>query len=130
MDKSPHILVVEDNHLNQKSLRLMLTRLGYLSTLAKTGEQALQLISDQVFHLVLMDIGLPGIDGIETTAKIRAHVDFATLPIVALTGHVLAYEDPALLGFNAWLIKPVRLDVLSQTLALFITPPPDGACIE
>ena len=130
MEKSPHILIVEDNYLSQKSLRLMLTRLGCASTLAKTGEQALQLIGDHVFQLVLMDIGLPGIDGIETTASIRTHIDVATLPIVALTGHVLAHEDPALLGFNAWLMKPVRLDVLSRTLASFITPPPDGACIE
>ena len=119
---SSHILIVEDNRINQKVLQLMLARLGYDSTVVETGEQALQEVTvANVFQLVLMDIGLPGIDGIETTAGIRANLDGDVLPIVALTGHELEYENYESLGFNAWLIKPVSLDVLSRTLASFTT---------
>ncbi|GJM07230.1 MAG: hypothetical protein DHS20C10_09640 [marine bacterium B5-7] len=118
---SPHILIVEDNRINQKVLQLMLARLGYDSTVVESGEQALQVTAANTFQLVLMDIGLPGIDGIETTAGIRASLDRDVLPIVALTGHELEHENYESLGFNAWLIKPVSLDVLSRTLASFTT---------
>ena len=93
----PNILLVEDNHINQVVARKILARGGLTADIADSGEKALELLADRRYDLVLMDIRLPGLDGVETSRRIRAGESGAlnsNVPIVALTAYSSA-EDRA-----------------------------------
>ncbi|MFY9345974.1 MAG: response regulator [Planctomycetota bacterium] len=109
------VLVAEDNEINRRVLAGMLRRVGCQSTFAVDGREALQLVTQKQYALVLMDCQMPEMDGFEATRRIRAMGgDFARLPIVALTANVLPTDRDACLqaGMNDFLGKPVKLDVL------------------
>lgn len=103
------ILLVEDNEMNRDMLSRRLTRSGHEVLLAIDGEQAVAMTAGERPDIVLMDIGLPGIDGWEATRRIRA--DEPTVPIVALTAHAMSGERERALaaGCDDFDTKPVDL---------------------
>ncbi len=112
------ILVVEDHKINQMVAKGMLKKLGYSMRLAENGFQALELLQQQEFALVLMDIQMPGMNGVETTQYIRTQLNKTELPIIALTANAMKGDEQAYLaaGMNACLTKPIQLEDLSKTL--------------
>ena len=115
-DSGLHILVAEDNKVNQKLICHMLTRLGHRSTLAGNGNEAIDLVekNPNSYSLILMDIQMPICDGLEATRRLRT-LGYNNLPIYGLTASV-ARSDFAALGFNDWLPKPIRMNDLKHKL--------------
>lgn len=87
-DRIAHVLVVEDNPLAARMTKQILQQARCSSDWASNGEASIEAIHSNHYDLVLMDIGLPDIDGLEATRQIRKICDTATLPILALTGHL------------------------------------------
>ncbi len=112
------ILVVEDHKVNQMVARGMLAKLGYHVTLAENGFEALDFLRSEDFALVLMDIQMPGMSGIETTEKFRAEFPERLLPIIALTANAMKGDEQTYLnaGMDACLTKPIQIDTLATTL--------------
>jgi signal transduction histidine kinase/DNA-binding NarL/FixJ family response regulator len=123
------ILVVEDNPINRELIDAMLAQLGQKPQFAVDGEQALEHLACETFDLVFMDMQLPGIDGLETTRRIRA-ADYRAsggraLPIVALTANAFAQDrrHATAAGMDDFLAKPVRCSEVAATLAKWAPPP-------
>ena len=116
------ILVVEDNPDNMKLVLWALQDAGYEHAGVGTAEQALALLEEEVFDLVLMDISLSGMDGKEATRRMRGDPRFARLPIIAVTAHATAEEKKAIrdCGVNATATKPIdELDLLHTIETIF-----------
>jgi two-component system, cell cycle response regulator DivK len=105
------ILVVEDNDKNRKLVRDVLTAKGYRLIEAETGEDGLRLAHEQRPALVLMDIQLPGIDGIETLRRLRADAATAAIPVIAVTASAMTQDRQKILaaGFDAYQSKPISI---------------------
>jgi two-component system cell cycle response regulator DivK len=105
------VLVVEDNEKNMKLFRDVLAASGFRTLAATTGEQAVELASEHAPDLVLMDIQLPDIDGIEALGRLRADTRTAALPILALTAQAMEGDRERFLeaGFDGYLSKPVNV---------------------
>ncbi|MEO1367321.1 MAG: ATP-binding protein, partial [Acidobacteriota bacterium] len=113
------VLVVEDNEINQLVTGALLEQLGHRVTVAASGERALELVRETHFDVILMDIEMPDMDGLEITARIRAFGGRAgSTPIVAVTAHALSDDRDASLaaGMDDFLSKPLRVDQLAETL--------------
>lgn len=105
------VLVVEDNEKNMKLVRDVLQAIGYRTLEAATGEDAIELALSQAPALVLMDLQLPGIDGIEALARLRRDERTAGIPVLALTAQAMQGDRERFLdaGFDAYLSKPVNV---------------------
>jgi two-component system, cell cycle response regulator DivK len=105
------ILVVEDNARNMRLFCDVLRASGYRTLEATTGEQAVELVFAHRPDLVLMDIQLPDIDGVEALGRVRADDGFATVPILALTAQAMEGDRERFLaaGFDGYLSKPVDI---------------------
>jgi CheY-like chemotaxis protein/nitrogen-specific signal transduction histidine kinase len=109
-----HILVAEDNKVNQKLLGSMLKRMGHTWDFAENGKVALERVEKTTYDVVLMDIQMPVMDGLEATRRIRS-LGYADLPILGLTASV-SRSDFTELGFNDWLPKPIPMKELTNRL--------------
>ncbi|MEO8113154.1 MAG: response regulator [Phenylobacterium sp.] len=109
----PRLLVVDDIADNREILRRRFTRLGYEVIEASGGKEALELIADQAFDLVLLDIMMPDIDGLEVLRQVRVTHSQAALPIIMVTGKSASEDvvEALALGANDYITKPVDLDV-------------------
>lgn len=116
--KNAVVLVVEDNFVNQTLLCRMLARLGHDVELANDGPSAVTLAAVKSFDLILMDINLPGFDGLEATRQIRIAGASKTAPIVGITAQILAQhrERMELVGMNRLVSKPITMNQLKQCL--------------
>ena len=105
------ILIVEDNEKNLKLARDVLRFHGFRTVEATTGEDALLMAREHRPDLVLMDIALPGIDGVEAARQIRAAPDTAAIPIVALTASVMDTDRARFVeaGFAGLIAKPINV---------------------
>ena len=117
----PSVLVVEDNPMNQIIAREMVSALGMDPAIVASGEEAMLSCQSTAPDLVLMDIQMPGMDGLETTRRLRALQADGSLrpfPIIALTAHAMAADRQASLdaGMDEHLTKPIQLDQLRNTL--------------
>ena len=103
------ILFVDDNEMNRDMLSRRLIRAGHEVTLAVDGEEAVARAQSDLPELVLMDIGLPGIDGCEATRQIRASEEAKQVPIIALTAHAMAKDKERALdaGCDDFDTKPI-----------------------
>jgi len=112
------ILIVEDNEKNMKLARDVLQAKGYKTLEAVTGEEGVKLALEKKPDLVLMDIQLPGINGIEAFKQIRADAGTRYLPVVALTASVTPTDRSAITaaGFDAFLGKPINLKEFLDTV--------------
>jgi len=112
-------LIVEDQPINTEILRRMLVKAGFAVTLAGNGHEAVEICKATSFDLILMDVQMPIMDGIQATRTIRAldnHRD--TTPIIAVTAHALSDEVQTCLsaGMNAHISKPYRFETLMGTI--------------
>jgi two-component system, cell cycle response regulator DivK len=107
----PQVLVVEDNERNMKLFRDVLQGSGYRTLEATTGVRAVELVIEHGPDLVLMDIQLPDIDGIEALYRLRADVRTASVPVLALTALAMEGDRERFLaaGFDGYLSKPVNI---------------------
>ena len=116
------ILVVEDNDKNRKLVRDVLTAKGYRLVEAETGEDGVRLGREQHPALVLMDIQLPGINGIEALRQLRADPATAGIPVIAVTASAMTQDRQKILaaGFDAYQSKPISirpfLDLVREVL--------------
>ena len=110
------ILVVEDNEKNMKLVRDVLTASGYGTLEARTGSKAIELATEHPPDLVLMDIQLPDIDGVEALRRLRSDTRTASIPVLALTAQAMQGDRERFLaaGFDGYISKPVNiLDLLA-----------------
>lgn len=116
------VLLVEDNVINQKIVTTLLSRRGIRADVAASGEQALQLLDESDYRLVLMDVQMPGMDGLETTRRLRADERFGNLPVIAMTAHAMSGDRERCLeaGMTDYLTKPVSLADLLMVLARYL----------
>ncbi len=112
------ILIVEDNEKNMKLFRDILGATGYRTLEAASGERAVELARSHGPDLVLMDIQLPGIDGVEALARLRADGRTARVPVLALTAQAMEGDHERFLaaGFDAYVSKPVDIAELVATV--------------
>ncbi len=105
------ILIVEDNEKNLKLARDVLRFSNFRTVEAASGEDALVMAREHLPDLVLMDIALPGIDGVETARQIRAAPETASIPIVALTASVMETDRARFVdaGFAGLIAKPINV---------------------
>ena len=117
MSREP-ILVVEDNEKNMKLFRDVLQATGYATLEARTGEDAVELAVSRSPELVLMDVQLPGIDGIEALALLRADGRTAAIPVLALTAQAMQGDRERFLeaGFDGYISKPVDVADFLRTV--------------
>ena len=114
------ILVVEDNELNMKLFRDVLVAGGYRTLEATTGGEAVELATEHAPDLVLMDIQLPDLGGVQALGRLRANERTAAIPVVALTAQAMDGDRERFLaaGFNGYLSKPVNVRELIGTVRL------------
>jgi signal transduction histidine kinase/ActR/RegA family two-component response regulator len=130
-----HILLAEDNPVNQKLALRVLEQQGHIVMVAENGKEAVALFNTQTFDLMLMDVQMPEMDGMEATAVIRAKESAygsryaSRIPIIALTAHAMKGDAERCLaaGMDGYLAKPIDLVELSNTINQFArklsTPP-------
>ena len=124
LDQIPaqRILVVEDQKMNQIFVEDLLSSYGHHVELADNGEQALNILSKKSFDLVLMDIRMPGMDGIETTMRIRTAdplIMNPDIPVIGLSAHAITEKEMDRFrnaGFNHYVVKPVDFEKLSSAM--------------
>ncbi|HWQ20068.1 MAG TPA: PAS domain S-box protein, partial [Methanotrichaceae archaeon] len=111
------ILVVEDNLVNQKVAVRMLERMGYRADIASNGLEVLQALERQHYDLVLMDIQMPEMDGLEATRRIREQARYQPY-IIAMTAHALEGDRERCLraGMDDYVSKPVKIEELQHAL--------------
>ncbi len=113
------VLVVDDNEMNRMVLAEMLVTIGCRVTLASSGEQALERTSEDRFDLIFMDSEMPGMDGFETTRRLRkAGLERATTTILGLSGHVTPEHRRQGMeaGLDDYLAKPIQLNALQRAV--------------
>lgn len=114
------ILVVEDNELNMKLFRDVLVATGYRTLEATSGGEAVELATEHEPDLVLMDIQLPDLGGVQALGRLRANDRTASIPVLALTAQAMDGDRERFLaaGFDGYLSKPVNVRELIDTVRL------------
>lgn len=115
----PKILLVEDNDMNRDMLSRRLERRGYVVVTARDGGEARALATSEAPHLILMDIGLPDMDGWEVTRLLRANEQTQRIPIIALTAHTMVTDRQKAfeIGCDDYDTKPVDFGRLTEKIA-------------
>lgn len=118
------IMHVEDNEYNRKIVRDLLSRSNYELVEAKDGEAALHALARRRPDLILMDIQLPRMSGLEVTRRIKADPAFTQIPVIAITSFALSGDDRLAIeaGCNAYIPKPFRPRDLLEMIRGFIGP--------
>src|SRR5574341_1466506 len=113
------ILYVEDNPQNMRLVRKFLSMAGYEMLEAADGLTALDMAGSQCPDLILMDINLPDIDGVEVTARLKATPELAHIPVVALTANAMHGDRERFLaaGCDGYIPKPITRNELLNTIA-------------
>jgi CheY-like chemotaxis protein len=116
--RPPIILLAEDNEANVQTLQNYLGAKGYDLVIAKNGQEAIEMAESIQPDLILMDIQMPVMDGLEAIQKLRNNPQFKDIPIIALTALAMSGDDDRCLavGANAYVTKPVRLKQLVGTI--------------
>lgn len=117
-----HILVVEDNQLNLELVTDLLEANGFIVIPAATAEEGLRLTREAVPDLVLMDLTLPGIDGLVATQLLKSDPTTRHVPVVALTARAMKGDEAMVLGAgcDGYLTKPIDTRALSGVVSHFI----------
>jgi CheY-like chemotaxis protein len=125
-DRSLRVLLAEDNVINQRLMVRLLEKRGHTVTVAQDGAEALTALRQQTFDVVLMDIQMPSMDGLETTRAIRAREQdtMTRVPIVAMTAHAMPGDRERCLaaGMDAYVAKPLRPKELFEIIARLTLP--------
>jgi two-component system cell cycle response regulator DivK len=105
------ILIIEDNEKNRKLVRDVLQVKGYRTIETETAEEGLKLASEQPLALILMDIQLPGMDGITALKQLKAEAKTKSIPVIAVTASAMTYNRQTMLaeGFDGYQSKPISV---------------------
>jgi len=116
------LLLVDDNETNQVLAAALLMKKGVVVTVANNGSEALSLLRDQRFDVVLMDCQMPVMDGYEATREIRRQEKYDYLPVIAMTANAMKSEKEKVLaiGMNDYIAKPFIPEVMYKTIAKWI----------
>ncbi|HEX6735244.1 MAG TPA: response regulator [Azonexus sp.] len=122
------LLLVEDEPINQEVAIDILRELGVSVDSANNGGEAIRLTQQQHYDLILMDVRMPGVDGLEATRRIRSQANGGHVPIVALTANNFAADRDECLaaGMDAFVAKPFDPDLLLATVRQWLTTPAPG----
>jgi CheY-like chemotaxis protein len=112
------ILIAEDNAVNRELLRELLEMRGHTVVEARDGKEALRALEESKPEILLLDLGMPVLDGYETVRKIRENPRFATLPVLSVTAYAMQGDKERILssGFDGYLSKPIDPTLLFQEL--------------
>ena len=123
------ILIVEDNDKNMKLARDILQVKGYRTIEAESAEAGLPLAATQKPDLVLMDIQLPGMNGIEALKELRASPETSAIPVLAFTASVMPQDRREIMsaGFDGFVSKPINLKEFIASIASTLGKPGGGA---
>jgi CheY-like chemotaxis protein len=118
----PKVLIVEDNPLNLELATDLLEACGIEVVCANTGENALKLAQDERPDLILMDLSLPGMDGLQATAALKRDPKTRTIPIVAVTAHAMKGDEQRALaaGCEGYITKPIDTRMFSTLVAEYL----------
>jgi len=118
MDKKT-ILVIEDNEMNMKLMRAVLQTGNYQMLEAKDAETGLRLVRENHPDLILMDIQLPGMDGLSATQIIKSDPELQDIPIFALTGFAMESDKEKAMdiGLAGYIVKPFSVKLFLETIA-------------
>ena len=122
------ILIVEDNDKNRKLVRDVLTFKGYEVIESETGEEGVRLAQERRPSLVLMDIRLPGIDGVEALRRLRAEQTTRGIPVMAMTASVMSEDRQKIMaaGFDGYQAKPIDVTGFVTAVREMIDRPGKG----
>jgi CheY-like chemotaxis protein len=111
-------LIAEDNPVNRELLRELLETRGYKVVEACNGREALDLIPEYKPHILLLDLGMPILDGFETIQRVRASPSFHALPVLAVTAYAMRGDKEKIMkaGFDGYLSKPIDPSLLQAEL--------------
>jgi len=112
------VLIAEDNPTNRELLRELLEIRGYAVAEACNGQEALLMVAQSPPDILLLDIGMPVLDGFAVVRKLRENPRFASLPVVAVTAYAMQGDSEKIMnsGFDGYLSKPVSSSLLAQEL--------------
>lgn len=118
MSSSKNVLIAEDSSVIQNLARKILEFQNFKITVVKNGEQVIQLLENEPFDVILLDINMPVMDGIECVQAIRSNTATAKIPVVAITGNARNFteEEYKEHGFNEVLMKPLNFDKLVKVV--------------
>jgi CheY-like chemotaxis protein len=116
------ILIVDDNATNLKLVRVVLQNEGYTVRTAADAEDALRMLSGYTPRLILTDLQLPGIDGLELTRRLKADVATKNIPILALTAYAMKgdEEKARAAGCDGYITKPIGIESLPKVIAGYL----------
>ncbi len=123
------VLIVEDNALNMKLFNDLLEAHGYATLKTSDGIEALELTRQHRPDLILMDIQLPEVSGLDVTRWIKEDETIAHIPVIAVTAFAMKGDEERMLkgGCEAYLSKPISVAKFLETVRAYIGPAPDGA---
>jgi two-component system, cell cycle response regulator DivK len=124
MSDTPLVLVVEDNEANQMLTRVVLEREGYRVEVASAADEALEKVGEKLPHLILMDLQLPGQDGLSLTRQFKASPATAKIPIIALTAHAMPgdRETTIAAGCAGYIAKPIDALTFGDQIREILAP--------
>jgi len=124
--KEKTVLVIEDNHLNMKLITILLKLRNYQTIEAVDAEKGIQLAREYHPDLILMDIQLPGMDGLTATRVIKNDSALKDIPVVALTGDAMQGDDKKTrnAGFASYLAKPIDTRSFLESIGRVLGPSP------
>ncbi|MEK6692619.1 MAG: response regulator [Nitrospirota bacterium] len=118
------ILIAEDNEKNRKLIQVILEKAGYDAIEAENGEDAICLAKKIIPDLILMDIQMPVMDGIEAIKILKSDSETKDIPVIALTSYAMAGDRERLLneGFNGYIPKPINVKNFIKEVKKYIKP--------
>jgi len=131
--QSMNILLVEDNRVNQKLAVTLLEKWGHRVVLANNGIEAVELARQRQFDLILMDLQMPDMNGLEATKLIRRHETIGHTPIIAMTANAMSEDRQRCLdaGMDDYIAKPLNIDKLRAMLnGLSVAVKPDSVVVS
>ena len=119
---SKHILIVEDNELNLKLFKDLLSAHGYQTTEVTEGVKAYDTIKEKKPDLIIMDIQLPEVSGIDVTKRLKADAELKSIPVIAVTAFAMKNDEEKILnaGCEAYISKPIQIGTFLETINRFL----------
>lgn len=123
------ILIVDDNPMNLKLARLLVVAEGHEADVADGADQALDVLADRRPDLILMDLQMPGVDGLELTRRLKAQATTRDIPVLALTAAAMQHDRDAAVaaGCEGFIAKPLDTRAFAREIAPFLTPRAEAA---
>jgi len=116
------VLVVEDNEMNMQLFEYLLEESGFVILKATSGEDALKMVDEEVPDLILMDIHLPGMDGLSVVRELKSDARLQNIPILALTAHAMRGDKDRFLqaGCDGYISKPIDIKTFIPSIQKYI----------